>query len=66
MAPLGASLGRVVMIVVDSTLPHAEFGRNDYREDVPHSKFWQYFHENAYDCVYFISFERFQKKIKYN
>ena len=39
MAPLGAPLGRVVMIVVDSTIPHAEFGRNDYREDVPHSKF---------------------------
>ena len=31
-------VGCVFSMVVNSILPHAEFGRNDHREDVPHYK----------------------------
>ena len=37
-------MGCVFAIVVVSMLPHAEFGRNDHREDTPHfiERLWQF------------------------
>ena len=33
--PFRSKLGRVVRMVVDSILPHGEFGPNDHRKDAP-------------------------------
>ena len=38
---MGNKLGRVVRMVVDSILPHGEFGPNDHRKDIPPFIVWR-------------------------
>ena len=49
-------VGCVVVMVVVSILPHAEFGPNDHRQDAPHFKKQWLGHQykNQFQIIYFV------------